>query len=214
MSDLWVQIEHCFEVSSLRTSSCLVNVSPTLATIHLGWVGVCGVVENLHHNPPLMGDGQLGGRAHDESSRRCSCSKHWARLNVKEHRIMARKKTVRSTPATELGVTGFFGGVNVLDGVLEPESAKELMLARIEDRDPELVSKCECCVAFNLMLGVSLVPQSRNGVAAHIRQHMHDGAVSCGLHNGRVSCCRAVQAWNEGVTGSSARNGHPLTFRP
>jgi len=127
---------------------------------------------------------------------------------------MARKKTAGSTLAKNLGVTGFFGGVEVVNEVLEPESARELMLARIGDGDSELVSKCECCVVFNLMLGVSLVPQSRNGVAAHIRQHMHDGAVSCGLHNGRVSCCRAVQAWNEGVTGSSARNDHPLTFRP
>ena len=127
---------------------------------------------------------------------------------------MARKKTARSTPATELGVTGFFGGVDVLDGVLEAESAKELMLARIGDREPEMASMCECCVALDLMLKTPVIPGMRNGTGRLIRQHMDDGSVACGIHNCRVSCCRAVQAWNEGVTGSSARNGHPLTFRP
>ena len=127
---------------------------------------------------------------------------------------MARKKTARSTPATELGVTGFFGGVNVLDGVLDPESAKELMLARIGDRDSELVSKCECCVALDLMLHTPVVPEMRSGTGLRIRQHMDDGSVACGIHNCRVSCCRAVLVWNEGVTGSSGRNGHPLPYRP
>lgn len=127
---------------------------------------------------------------------------------------MARKKTAGSTLAKDLGVTGFFGGVEVVNGVLEPESARELMLARIGDGDSELVSKCECCIVLSHLLGMPLVPQGRNGSAVKIRDSIREGSSACHIPSGRVTCCRATQAWNEGVTGSSARNGHPLTFKP
>lgn len=128
---------------------------------------------------------------------------------------MAKKGREDATvKAADLGVTGFFGGCDVSCGLVDRDAASQLMLARIAERDPDLASKCECCVALDLMLRVPVVPAMRNGTACDIRQHMDDGSVSCSIHQGRVSCCRAVQAWNEGVTGSPFRTKHELTFGP
>ena len=123
------------------------------------------------------------------------------------------KKTV-GTLAKEMGVTGFFGDVQVANGHLDYESARELMLERIAGDDPELATRCECCVVMDLMAREPVVPKMRNGTPTKIREHVATDATACTLHRGRVSCCRAVGAYNEGLTGIRGRNGHPLTWCP